>query len=385
MRRSGILALAVLMAAPAPAEVPPPEPGAFRIAQYNAALSRRGAGVLLGAIRDRDDQVLDVAEVILRARPDVLVLNEIDRDPGGAALDAFAALLAKGVRGLDGLDYRHRLQPISNTGRPSGLDIDGDGQALGPTDAWGYGVFPGQYALAVLSRYPLTNPRTWARFAWSALPGAQRPMLPEGAPLHDDTTWAALRLSSKTHLAVEVALPTGPLSLIAAHPTPPVFDGPADRNGARNDDEIRLISALIAGADWLVDDDGAPGGIGPGPFVAAGDLNADPADGAARRTALTALLASPLIQDPEPRSAGGAQAAARDGEANRTHRGDPALDTADWRDDPGPGNLRVDYVLPSSDLTVTGAGVFWPAEGTPGAEAATGSDHRLVWVDIVLP
>ena len=71
---------------------------------------------------------------------------------------------------------------------------------------------------------------------------------------------------------------------------------------------------------------------------------------------------------------------------NRGQAGDPALDTADWRDDGGPGNLRVDYVLPSAGLAITGSGVFWPAPGAPLADAAVeASDHRLVWVDLALP
>ena len=42
-------------------------------------------------------------------------------------------------------------------------------------------------------------------------------------------------------------------------------------------------------------------------------------------------------------------------------------------------------MLPSADLTVAGAGVFWPARGAPLAEAAlAASDHRLVWVDVEL-
>ena len=48
--------------------------------------------------------------------------------------------------------------------------------------------------------------------------------------------------------------------------------------------------------------------------------------------------------------------------------------------------IRVDYLLPSTDLEVTGGGVFWPApeedpEGHAWAEAA--SDHRLVWLDLI--
>lgn len=56
--------------------------------------------------------------------------------------------------------------------------------------------------------------------------------------------------------------------------------------------------------------------------------------------------------------------------------------------------LRLDYVLPSRDLTVVGSGVFWPASGEPGREwladaadierAEYSSDHRLVWVDLQL-
>ena len=53
--------------------------------------------------------------------------------------------------------------------------------------------------------------------------------------------------------------------------------------------------------------------------------------------------------------------------------------------DEAPGNLRVDYVLPSAGLEITGAGVFWPVEGEPGAALIGASDHRLVWVDVTLP
>jgi len=76
------------------------------------------------------------------------------------------------------------------------------------------------------------------------------------------------------------------------------------------------------------------------------------------------------LQDPEPRSTTG------EAQATAGHQGDPALDTADF-DDPRPGNLRLDYVLPDSRLTVTGSGVFWP-EGSQ-------KRHHLVWVDVTLP
>lgn len=99
-----------------------------------------------------------------------------------------------------------------------------------------------------------------------------------------------------------------------------------------------------------------------------------------------------------PRSAGATEAAALQGGANATHRGDPAFDTADFADG-APGNLRADYVLPSRRLRIADSGVFWPVRPDPLSRltgvfdfAAWGpvggfpsSDHRLVWVELDLP
>ena len=121
------------------------------------------------------------------------------------------------------------------------------------------------------------------------------------------------------------------------------------------------------------------------PFVILGDGNLDPEDGDGRRAAIIALLSDPRLQDPAPTSDGG-RAAAKQGGPNAAQRGDTARDTADWPEDTGPGNLRVDYVLPSADLRVTSSGVYWPPPGTPDADlAATASRHRLVWVDLEVP
>ena len=72
---------------------------------------------------------------------------------------------------------------------------------------------------------------------------------------------------------------------------------------------------------------------------------------------------------------------------NARHAGDPGLDTADWNDTRGPGNLRVDYALPTRDIEVIDGGVFWPSTDDPlhkrlGAGKSLSSDHRLVWLDI---
>lgn len=369
-------------------------PGTIRIATFNASLVRQGAGVLVGDIDERDAQVLAVAEILLRVRPDIVLLNEIDHDPAGLALDRIAALLAGGVAGLPGLDYPHRFGAEPNTGVPSGHDLDGDGRSMQPRDALGYGRFPGQYGMALLSRFPIGPSRTFRTFRWADLPGAEPPRKRDGTSFWPDALWRALPLSSKSHWDVTVTPPAGsPLHLLASHPTPPVFDGVEDRNGLRNAAEIGFWAAYLDSAA-LADDSGDATPLPPGAAVVVlGDLNLDPADGDGRREAIRALLSHPRLQDPLPSSEGGAAAAAQGG-ANDEQQGDPALDTADWREDIG--NMRVDYLLPSAALEVTGAGVFWPPPGDPLAPLVAvpangrsrdraSSDHRLVWVDIRIP
>ena len=164
--------------------------------------------------------------------------------------------------------------------------------------------------------------------------------------------------------------PGGLVDILAFHATPPVFDGPEDRNGRRNHDEAAL---------WLHYLDGAFGPPPAGRFVLVGDANLDPEDGEGRPEALRRLLSHPRLTDPAPRSAEAAAAARAEGGANDGHRGDPALDTANWDDRPGgPGNLRVDYILPSSDWIVANAGVAWPETAARGEKPR----HGLVWVDL---
>ncbi len=343
-------------------------------------MNRKGAGVLTKNIRAFDKQILTVAEIVLRARPDILLINEIDHDPEGKALNLFAKLLAAGVPGVDGLDYPHRFTAEVNTGVPSGFDLDGDGQIMGPRDALGYGRFPGQYGMAVLSTLPLGNARTFRNFPWSQVPGAENPKGPDGKAYYTTAAWAAQPLSSKSHWDVTATLPDGRiLHLLASHPTPPVFDGPENRNGLRNAAEIRFWAEYVNGASWIRDDTGQPGGLGDGDlFVVLGDLNADPEKGDGDQSAIGALAGHARIQDPLPSSPGAAEA------------GSPH-DTADWPEQNGPGNLRVDYVLPSAGLEISGSGVFWPAADDPmhrlvaikGRNRAS-SDHRLVWIDIKL-
>ena len=193
-----------------------------------------------------------------------------------------------------------------------------------------------------------------------------------------------LRLSSKNHCDVGVKVGRTTVRVLVSHPTPPAFDGPEDRNGRRNADEIRLWADYLSDAPYLA-------AKGPETFVIVGDLNADPIDGGSVPGAIQQLLDHPKVQGgTNPRSEGAAEASRLQRGANDRHKGDPALDTADFSD-ASVGNLRADYVLPSKDLKVVGGGVFWPVAADPLARLVAmspkvaSSDHRLVYLDVVVP
>ena len=358
-----------------------------RFATFNASMSRGAEGELAAALRDGGDpQIARVAAIIRAVDPDVVLINEFDHGAGNDR--AFVDNYLGGA-------WPFTFVAPSNTGAPTGLDLDGDG-VVGmeagtferARDSHGFGTFEGQYGMVVLSKREIDveGVRTFRTFRWKDLPGARLPTRPDGTPFYSDEALAVLRLSSKSHWDVPVRIGGAVVHLLASHPTPPVFDGPEDRNGARNADEIRFWADYLSGAGHVRDDAGRAGGLASGAhFVVAGDLNADPVDGESVPGAARQLTGHPLVNaSVTPASEGGAAAAAAQGGANAGHRGDPRFDTADFNDE-APGNLRVDYVLPSAGLEITGAGVFWPTEDEPAAELIDASDHRLVWIDIVVP
>jgi endonuclease/exonuclease/phosphatase family metal-dependent hydrolase len=349
------------------------------------------AGQMAAALDSgRDQRLVQIAEILQRIRPDIVLLNEFDYDPGIDAAALFNAnYLMLAQNGQPPIEYHYAFSTPVNTGIDSGADLDGDGNTGGPADAWGFGHFPGQYGMLLLSRYPIdvARSRTFQKFRWAALPGARRPANPDGRPFYPDDTWNALRLSSKNHWDVVIEINGADLHLLAHHPTPTVFDGPEDRNGLRNFDEIRFWREYTraGGGAFIVDDQDRPGGIGAGAaFLIAGDFNADPLDGESVDNAIGQLLDAPWINSTcIPVSAGAREAARLQDGVNLAQLGDPASDTADFNDQ-YTGNLRLDYLLPSAGLAVKACGVFWPAQGEAGEALAGVSDHHLVWLDIEL-
>ncbi|MCI2418711.1 endonuclease/exonuclease/phosphatase family protein [Saccharopolyspora sp. K220] len=360
-----------------------------RFATFNASLNRATEGELLADLSTPDDpQAREVAEIVQRVRPDVLLLNEFDYVEGGAAVDAFRVnYLARGQSGADPIEYPHAYSAPVNTGVPSGMDLDNDGTIGGGNDAYGFGAFPGQYGMVVLSKYPIGQVRTFQLFRWADLPGARLPddpATPQPADWYSPDELRSLRLSSKSHWDLPIDVDGRTVHFLTSHPTPPTFDGAEDRNGLRNQDEIRFWADYVTPgrSAYTYDDAGNSGGLAPGArFVIAGDQNSDPLDGDS--TGARQILGAPRVLDPLPGSAGAVEASRTQGGANENHRGIPYFDTADFNDE-APGNIRVDYVLPSAPLIPLRAGVFWPTSDDELARLNDTSDHHLVWTDLLL-
>jgi Endonuclease/Exonuclease/phosphatase family len=404
MLKRALLISAAVLAVTAPSAPAHDDDDELRFATFNASLNRNFEGELVQELSTpADPQFRNVAEIIQRVRPDVLLLNELDFVRGGEALRLFQRnYLSVSQNGARPIRFDHSFVAPSNTGIPSGKDLDNNGQVvttpgsgLYGNDSFGFGEFPGKFGLGVLSDEPIDRKRvrTFQLFRWKDMPGNLIP-----TPFYSPDEVAILRLSSKTHVDLPIRVGRGrTVHFLVSHPTPPVFDGPEDRNGRRNFDEIRFWADYVSGARYIYDDEGRRGGLRRGErFVIAGDQNSDPLDGDSVPGAIQQLLDHPLVNDRNaPTSPGGPQQAALQGGANATHRSDPAFDTADFADT-APGNLRADYVLPDRSSDIERSFVFWPLNTDPLFRLAglfdfarlpdgngfPASDHRLVAVDV---
>ena len=381
----------------------PSEDAPLRVMTYNIE------DVRTADLRRSDHPRLQRAAArIQHLAPDVLLVNEMTydqpgdpgyraRDPEGHNAYRFAHhyLATPQADSLEGVSYQPVMLPV-NTGIPSGFDLNNDGQVVSTVpeipgapadgsvpsqtdagraygnDAWGFGTFPGQYGMALFVRDDLTvlrdSIRTFRELRWREMPTAAVPVdSTTFTPWYSPDEWAEMRLSSKSHWDVPVQLPNGAvLHVLASHPTPPGFDGVARRNNHRNHDEIQLWGDYLNRANYIKDDSGRTGGLhANAQFVVMGDLNADPDDSSIFRDAIRHLIDHERVNgDVVP-------------EASPTRQADyPDLDP----DDTARWNARVDYVLPSSTLSVQDAGV-WRPDPDAGPEVPV-SDHFPVWVDL---
>ncbi|MDF2176765.1 endonuclease/exonuclease/phosphatase family protein [Aliiglaciecola sp. CAU 1673] len=369
------------------------EKAELRIATFNVSMeatnyvdreSKATGNELFERLADgQHPQIRNTAEIIQRVRPDIVLLNEFDyhADPQKGVLAFVKNYLQHSQNNAEPIDYPYFYIAPVNTGVDSGVDLSGDGIASGTgDDAFGYGVYPGQYGMVLLSRYPIDkeNVRTFQYFLWKDMPGnlMQTVVHQDGRPWYGEQARQVMRLSSKSHWDIPVKVNGKTIHVLASHPTPPVFDGPEDRNGKRNHDEVRFwVDYLSAGeqAAYLYDDKGQRGGISGETFVIVGDLNSNPVEGNAHKEAISALIGHEKVAgDFIPTSEGG-ELHSPDNPRGKSH-------TAGWR-------MRADYVLPSkAGWDIHSGGVFWPKEGEElyrlVKDRQSSSDHRLVWMDL---
>ena len=366
----------------------PPNASDIRVATFNAYLNRATEGELhRDLLSGNDAQIKNVAHIVQYVKPDVLLLNEFDYN-GTENVDLLLANYFNVAQGSDvsAIDYPYYYVSPSNTGIQSGLDYNNDGNINGD-DAFGYGDFPGQYGMVVLSKYPIdtANIRTFQKFLWKDMPGAYLPTNADGTNYYANDVLNVYRLSSKSHWDIPVIVNGKVIHVLADHPTPPTFDDGdkdsnsdlVDWNGLRNHDEIRLWSDYVKGESYMYDDKSVSGGLaGDTRFVILGDHNADPDEGDSYDNAIMQLLDNTMINaSVTPTSLGATSEGAKAREND---------DTANW-------NMRADYVLPSTyGFEIDNCRVFWPQlndvkhylveKSASGGENS--SDHRLVWCDM---
>jgi len=285
-----------------------------------------------------------IVQTITAYTPDILILQGIDYDHQNVAARAFSQLLNQ-----NGHPLPYVLMPPTNTGVPTGLDMDGDRKFGTPRDAQGYGRFFGHGSVAILSKFPIQieQVQSFHDVLWSAV------TLPENlTELIPTDSLDVQRLASTVMAAVPVQVADRTLWVLTHHATPPVFDGPEDRNGHRNAAENLFWLGALSGQHAAQ--------IGSN-FIIAGQLNADPQLGQGRKADLIRLITDSRLQNPFA-------------DWPATDRHTVTYQTA--------GPLRVSELLPSANLRVTGLGM---SDDPPISDKIKHTRHRLLWIDVEIP
>ena len=378
-------------------------------------------------LAERLMQIRNIAAIIQKNRPDVLLINEFNNDGKGSeeTMKLFQDNYLKYGQSLNGANGGDLLEPIeypfyesyaTNTGLNSGMDLNNNGSTTDPEDAFGFGYYHGHYAFGLMSKYEIDkkNTRTFQNFLWKDMKeedgktpvsvpkvvrntDGQGNQLPNDLKVGDDwfneDEWNQLRLSSKNHVDVPIIVNGKPIHLLLSHPTPAAFDTFSDANIIRNKYEIMFWKHYIENQDWIYDDSGKTGGIDGSKekFIIMGDLNADnfeSKNNPATREGIKKLTSSNLVNQDfvsgkhVPTSIGGKE------EPNNNEHVKPEARTLLF-------GLRVDWVLPSSSIEIKNSGVYWAGQNEPGRllfndprigqygnSKEISSDHRFVWTTI---
>jgi hypothetical protein len=279
-------------------------------------------------------------------RPDVLSINEIEagQDAPRLFLDNFLQ------RGDAPLHYPYHYIGTTNSGVSTGLPQ--------PFDQKGFGLFEGQYGIAVFSRFPIFKGgvRSFEGFPWRALPKELSCLGDRAVEIHE-----SFPLFSTNLLDVPLRIGGRDLHAIILHASVPV-KGPVNKE--RNANQLNFLNEYISGR--------ALPGVEPfeagKSFVVMGDLNADPEKGEGVREAMRRLLENPALNGLVPSrptflEGGGVEAA--------------PLGTEGL-------SLKLDHILPSRDFVVLKHEVFRPEDAGWWNQVRLASDHFMVYADCSL-
>jgi len=291
-------------------------------------------------------QVVSASAIISKVRPDVLSINEIEARPEapGLFLDNFLK------RGNDPLHYPYHYIGPTNSGVSTGLPE--------PFEQKGFGLFEGQYGIALFSRFPIIRGgvRNFEGFSWMDLPRGLSCLGDKAIEIHE-----SFPLFSTNLLNVPLRIDGRVVHSVLLHASIPVR---GRLNKERNGDQLNFLNEYISGR--------ALPGVEPfqavKPFVVMGDLNADPEKGEGIRSAIQRLLENPALNRLVPSrptflEGGGLE--------------EPPLD-------PGGFSMKLDYILPSCHFVVLKHGVFWPGEAGWWNQVRLASDHFIVYADCSL-
>ena len=389
-RRGAAFAASILVLAVTPfaatATAGPQRDADVRFATFNASLNRNAAGELVPDLSTpANAQAADVAEIIQRAGPDVLLINEFDFDrtqaaacssettcrcrQNGAAADRLPIPVHRAV------EHGHpvRLRPRQQRRR-----IGGPGRRLRLR------LLPRPVRHGRLLDVPdrRDDVRTFQIFLWKDMPGAllpDDPTTPAPADWYSPDELAVFRLSSKSHWDLPIQVGKKPVHFLVSHPTPPVFDGPEDRNGTRNHDEIRFWADYVTPGESGATSTTTRAGRRPEARASLRDRRRPERRPVRRRqhprrdpAAARAPAVNTTLTPVEP---GAVEQASSRAAHNLTPPGDPAFDTADFADT-APGQPARRLRPAGKNLKIVDGGVFWPLSTDPLFPAVGSSRSR---------
>ena len=172
-----------------------------------------------------DLQAANIAAIPQHTRPDIVILNEFDYVEIQRSSCSAPNYLLLSQNGAQPIDYPYFFVAPSNTGVPSGFDLDNDGTTGYPTDAFCSVTSPAStgWSCCPASGSSPTRPgrsRT-SRGCPSPAPGCPRPAYRRPADWYRPTRPGGAAAVVEVALDAPIDVDGRIIHILASHPTPP--------------------------------------------------------------------------------------------------------------------------------------------------------------------